>query len=118
MSVVFPAPLGPSKPKNSPSSTVRSTPASACTAPKRRATLTISTAGVIGRGRQCSSLLTGLQEILDAVELSERLEARRHVDERKLFALGRSATPPGEQDRDPGGVHGANVGERNDARRG
>src|SRR2546423_732713 len=38
ISVVLPAPLGPSRPKNSPSSTSRSTPASASTEPKRRAT--------------------------------------------------------------------------------
>ena len=44
ISVVLPAPFGPSRPKNSPSSTSRLTPASACTRPKRRATLTTSTA--------------------------------------------------------------------------
>ena len=44
ISVVLPAPFGPSRPKNSPSSTARLTPASACTRPKRRVTLSTSTA--------------------------------------------------------------------------
>ena len=35
ISVVLPAPLGPSRPKNSPCSTARLTPASARNAPKR-----------------------------------------------------------------------------------
>ena len=47
ISVVLPAPLGPSRPKNSPSSTARLDAGERLHAPKRRATSTTSTAAVM-----------------------------------------------------------------------
>src|SRR5205814_4936970 len=95
ISVVLPAPLGPSKPKNSPSSTTRSTPASACTAPKRRATSTISTAAPIKANRDAKSGAKSArfrdQQVLDAVELRERSQARRKMSkDRKSTRLNSS----------------------------
>ena len=93
ISVVLPAPLGPSSPKNSPSSTARSTPASACTGPKRRATLTASTAAGIGYGcgsigrsgnanpdRRCATARpagSAAEHLLDAVERQRASTARQ-----------------------------------------
>src|ERR1700687_4627833 len=70
MSVVFPAPLGPRSPKNSPASTASETPAKARTAPKRFSTPRTSTAKAIGQ-----ALLRGLvrlNQVGNAVERGER----------------------------------------------
>ena len=54
ISVVLPAPLGPSSPKNSPASISRLTPSKACTAPKRLWTCLTSMAAVMAAGAGCS----------------------------------------------------------------
>src|SRR5262252_6253102 len=97
MSVVLPAPLGPSSPKNSPCSTARSIPASACTGPKRRAIPAISTAGAMVAGPERSVLTSGLEQVLDAVELGQRDEVRRDVDEGERRAFGGRTAPPGKK---------------------
>src|SRR5688500_20266957 len=55
ISVVLPAPLGPSKAKNSPCSTSRSTPAKACKLPKRLCICVTSIAGIIVKVRKVAN---------------------------------------------------------------
>src|SRR3990172_5404507 len=83
ISVVFPAPFGPSRPKNSPSSISRSMPASACRAPKRLETCRTSIAAIRSGGRR-------LEQFGDSVELGKVLDRCRQVDEpqRHVRALG------------------------------
>src|SRR5437762_3947195 len=81
MSVVLPAPLGPSNPTNSPSATDKSIPASACTLPKRRAMSTTSTAAVIERYN------LRFQQLFDAVDDRERLQAFGQRSQRERAPL-------------------------------
>ena len=89
ISVVLPAPFGPSSPKNSPCATARSTPASACTVPKRRATSTTSTAFI---GNLASGTPARVQEaairqvVVDAVDDGQRTQ--RRAASRRASACG------------------------------
>src|SRR6266851_10460182 len=105
ISVVLPAPFGPSKPKNSPSRTVKSTPASACTSPKRRATSATSTAALAD------------DEFLDAIDNGERMQRGRQRHECQMAALGRSSALDRDQDRERRGVRLRQAREIDDARR-
>ena len=105
MSVVLPAPFGPSRPKNSPSSTARSTPSRACTLPKRRATSVTSTASMASAGRESEMRRAGNrngrdelrgkrstgQQFLDAVDMGQREDAGRHRREGQRRAFGMRA---------------------------
>src|SRR5437660_9437636 len=109
ISVVLPAPFGPSKPKNSPSRTVNSTPASACTSPKRRATSATSTAA--------GTKELADDEFLDAVNNRQRMQRGRQRHERQMTALGRRTALDRDQDRERRGVRLRQAREIDDARR-
>src|SRR6202030_1295489 len=57
------------------------------------------------------------QEVLDAVELRERSQARRKMSKRKWLALGRRAALPGEQDCNARRVDRLDTSEIDDAGR-
>ncbi len=88
ISVVLPAPFGPEQAEEfALRPTVRLTPSSACTRPKRRATLTTSTAMDKGENRgKANSMRESLprarrsqaaEHVLDAVQVGERGERQR-----------------------------------------
>src|SRR5262249_23654706 len=53
-SVVLPAPFGPMMARSSPAGTARSTPPTACTAPKARPSPRVSSSGVTRRAPSCA----------------------------------------------------------------
>src|SRR6476619_8553468 len=93
ISVVLPAPFGPSRPKNSPCRTTRSTPASACTAPKRRATSIASTAcaGTSWAAWRYERNAPSVEQVVDAVDGGERAQRRRDATYRQRPFLLRAA---------------------------
>src|SRR5512143_630541 len=104
ISVVLPAPFGPSRPKNSPGATAKLTPASACTGPKRRATSTNSTAAVMRNGNPAPPCAPGPgrarsagENLLDAVERGERAKALRKPAEGDRASLARRAAREGDE---------------------
>src|SRR5689334_22204342 len=109
ISVVLPAPFGPRRPKNSPCSTARSTPASACTGPKRRATPTMSTAALMPVRRSGARESGGGKQLVDAVQLGERSHAWGYVLESQAFALCRCPALPFEQQGDAGRIDRVDV---------
>src|SRR4051812_37038579 len=89
ISVVLPAPLGPSNPKNSPCATSRSMPSSAWTGPNAFLTPRAETAGVTVAEKRPMREPGGSREdqIIDAVELGERHHIGRHIHAADLAAL-------------------------------
>src|SRR5258706_8010017 len=96
ISVVLPAPFGPSSPKNSPSSTAMDTPSSACTRPKRRATSDTSTASI--GNRKSEDEKSAGEHFLDAVDVRQRMNARRNRSECEFHAFGRRTPRNREHD--------------------
>src|SRR5438105_13799856 len=98
MSVVLPAPLGPSRPKNSPSATDKSMPASAWTLPKRRAMSTTSTAAGISRYN------LRFQQLFDAVDDRERLQPLGQRSQRERAPVRGGASLERDHHRERSGI--------------
>src|SRR6185437_4087958 len=121
ISVVLPAPFGPSNPKNSPASTRRSTSQSACTSPKRLATPATWTAGTEGgvafieeRRTPARRPASGEQR-LDAVDDGERAQHRRYGLDLERPSLERRAALDRQHDRQRGRVGVREAAEVDDA---
>src|SRR5689334_23737254 len=104
ISVVFPAPLGPRRPKNSPCRTSKSMPASACTLPNAFLSCRISTAAAI----------SGRDQRVDAVQPGQCMKIHGHVDAADLAAPFRRITMPLEDERERRGIRLGDAGEVDD----
>src|SRR5574343_320810 len=82
ISVVLPAPLGPSRPKNSPWPISRSTPASACSERKRLVTPAMRIAGLMtGTGKRRWDSASERQDGIDVVEGRQAHQRCRRTDD-------------------------------------
>src|SRR2546423_10433259 len=101
ISVVLPAPLGPSRPKNSPRATLKLTPASASTLPKRRATSTTSTAASIAPVAASGG---AAREVVHPVHDRERLQRGGQVLDAQDAALAGGAPAQRHHNRERGRI--------------
>src|SRR5262245_14319067 len=104
ISVVLPAPLGPSRPKNSPSGISRLIPSSARNGPNRLRTCLISIAKGIADAGRCRANSSAGDELSNAVQGDERLQILVQILEADAVAAGRSVADPCEQHPDGRGV--------------
>src|SRR5574343_1635049 len=94
ISVVLPAPFGPSSPKNSPCSISSDTPASACREPKCLTTSTMDTAATMacpsGQG----------QEVGNAVQFGQRTHTGRNMGKLDAGLRRHGSAQPAQHDGD------------------
>src|SRR5438105_2484970 len=111
ISVVLPAPFGPNKPKNSPSRTSRSMPASACTVPNLFRSSRIETATVIGARAVRISARSLADQFVDSVEPRQGDDVRRDIDAADLALPARGVALPLEDQRQCGRIRFGHSGE-------
>src|SRR5882672_606334 len=115
ISVVLPAPFGPSRPKNSPWGTSRLIPDSAYKSPKRLWTSRISIAAGMPLGRRPGSARSRLKQFGYPVELGEILHRDGQVGEPQPGVALRSLAQPLEGQRHRGRIHFGHPAEVDDS---